>query len=102
MDEDDPVARTFVRAQGNLGGKGSGANFLRMSDGMFREEVFAGLCSKNSSLNARSCYRSAGQGPDLELLFPIFSASSMPSIVISRCVESLEPKHRSTRCLMRR
>ena len=37
---------------------GSGANFLRMSDGRLGR-IFAGLCSKNSSPNVRSRYRSA-------------------------------------------
>jgi hypothetical protein len=38
---------------------GSGANFLKMSDGRLGKTFWQGLCSKNSSPNIRSRYRSA-------------------------------------------
>lgn len=66
-----------------------------MSDGWLREELFARLCSKNSSPNVRSGYRSARQGPDLELLFPNFLGKFYAAYRYCPCVESLEPEHRS-------
>jgi hypothetical protein len=61
---------------------GSGASFLRMSDGMFREELFAELCSKNSSQMPGAATGLPGKVPILNCSFRIFSASSMPLIVI--------------------
>jgi hypothetical protein len=58
-------------------------------------ELFAGLCSKNSSPNVRSSCGSAWQGPDLELLFPNFLCKFDAAYRYSRCVESLQPEHRS-------
>jgi hypothetical protein len=69
---------------------------------MVREELFAGLCDKNSSPNVRSGYGSAWQGPDLELLFPNFSASSIPLIIIVAVSNRLNPSIGRIRCLMRR
>ncbi len=62
---------------------------------MVREELFAGLCSKNSSPNVRSGYGSARQGPDRELLFPNFLCKFDAAYRCCRCVESLETDHRS-------
>lgn|GEM_PF-4194304 len=62
---------------------------------MVREELSAGLCGKNSGPNVRSGYRSAQQGSDLELLFPNFHCKFNTAYRYCRCVESLEPEHRS-------
>jgi hypothetical protein len=81
---------------------GSGANFLRMSDGWLGKNYLQGYAARTATQMSGAATGLPGKVPILNCCFRIFSASSIPLIVIVAVSNRLNPSIGRTRCLMRR
>ena len=80
----------------------SGANFLRMSEGWLGRNYLQGYAARTAAQMSGAATGLPGKVSILNCCFRIFSASSMPLIVIVAVSNRSNPSIGRTRCLMRR